>query len=275
MKKGVVRKALFNTLGLLLACIIISPLVWLFISTFKPNVEIMATPFRLFPSHWVLDNYTALFSDPIYNYLRAYFLTLQLGVVIAILSLYVNMSAAYVFARLSFLGKKLLWGLCITSMYIPGLTITVTAFLVAYYLKLLNSFAVIILPAMASGYAIFFFRQFFLNVPRSFEEAAMIDGASRYTIFLRIFVPLSTSPMVIIGTSAFLAVWNSFLWPAITMTDPSKTMIMQVVLSFRTTVTIRYGPMVAAAALGAAMPIFVFMLFHKKIVKGILLSGMK
>ena len=133
----------------------------------------------------------------------------------------------------------------------------------------------LILPGLAGAYAIFFFRQFFLNMPMAVEEAALIDGASRFRIFWNIFIPNAKSPYVIMGTGAFLGYWNSFLWPAMTVTSSKYMQVMQVIRSYNNMYANKYGIVLAGSLLAALPPIICFLCFQRYIVKGLMISGIK
>ena len=270
-----VGTVLCTILGLVVALISLFPLIWMALAGFKPESEVLTVPIKIFPEKWVTESYETLFSDPSYNFFQTFLVTLAVALLGAFLSLAVNMMAAYVFARLEFPLKKLIWAVCISSMYIPGLTILLTSFLVVFNLGMLNTVTVLVLPGVAAGYSIFFFRQFFMNLPASLEEAALIDGCSRFGIFTRIFLPLSTSPMVIMGIGTFIGYWNSFMWPSMTISDPALMQMMQIIRSLRSAYSTKFGVVMAASTLAAVPPIVLFLIFQKHIVKGIVLSGLK
>lgn len=270
-----VGTVLCTILGLAVALISLFPLIWMALAGFKPESEVLTVPIKIFPEKWVTESYETLFSDPSYNFFQTFLVTLAVALLGAFLSLAVNMMAAYVFARLEFPLKKLIWAVCISSMYIPGLTILLTSFLVVFNLGMLNTVTVLVLPGVAAGYSIFFFRQFFMNLPASLEEAALIDGCSRFGIFTRIFLPLSTSPMVIMGIGTFVGYWNSFMWPSMTISDPALMQMMQIIRSLRSAYSTKFGVVMAASTLAAVPPIVLFLIFQKHIVKGIVLSGLK
>lgn len=274
-KSSGVSGVVCTCIALLVAALSLFPLVWMALAGFKPEDEVLSVPMHLLPTKWVTVSYQTLLADPTYNFFHTYGVTFLVAVLGTVFSLVVNMMAAYAFARLEFRFKKLLWVVCISSMYIPGLTILLTSFLVVYYLHMLNTIWVLVVPGLASGYSIFFFRQFFLNLPSSIEEAALIDGSSRFHIFIKIFLPLSTSPMVIMGIGAFVGYWNSFLWPAMTITTPNLMQLMQIIYSLSSMYSTNYGVVMAAATLVAVLPIGLFLVFQKHIVKGIVLSGLK
>ena len=246
------------------------------LSAFKPAKEVLkANPLRFFPSTWDFTNLEKLFEDTSYPFLSAMKSSTFVAVTAAILSVTINSMAAYAYARLEFKFKKLLWRTTIFTMYIPGITILVTSFVVVNSLGMLDSYAVLIFPGLAGAYAIFFFRQFFLNMPMATEEAALIDGASRFRIFVSVFIPNAKSPYVILGTGAFLGYWNSFLWPAMTVTSPQYMQVMQVIRSYNNMYSNNYGVVLAGSAIAALPPILVFLIFQRHIVKGLMISGIK
>ena len=251
------------------------PILWLFLASFKTNREIYQIPVKILPARWITDNYTDLFSQTDYDILQSLFITFLVAVTACVLTLAINMMAAYVFARLEFRGKRFFWWYCVITMYIPGLTILITSFLVVNRIGLTDTFLGLVLPGVTSGYSIFFFRQFFLGMPVSIEEAALIDGSSRFQIFWKIFIPMSTSPMVIIGTGAFVGYWNSFIWPAIIISRPELTQIMVVIRMMNAAYTNQVGVVMAATSIAIVPPIVLFAFFQKYIVKGIILSGLK
>ncbi len=114
-----------------------------------------------------------------------------------------------------------------------------------------------------------------LNLPLSLEEAALIDGATRFGIFTRIYLPDALSPLVIIGVGTFLGYWNSFIWPTMTITSINHLQVMQVMRSYSRMYSTRYGTVMAGSTLAALPPIILFLIFQRHIVKGIILSGIK
>ncbi len=267
---------IFTIIALLVAAFSLFPLVWMILSSFKEAKEVLkANPLRFFPSVWVTDSYTKLFEDTTYPFMQAMGSTAFVAITAALLSVSINSAAGYAYARLNFSGKTLLWRITIFTMYIPGITILVTSFVVVNTLGMLDSYWVLIFPGLASAYSIFFFRQFFLNMPMATEEAALIDGASRIRIFLSIFIPNAKSPYVIMGTGAFLGYWNSFLWPAMTVTNTKYLQVMQVIRSYNNMYANNYGVVLAGSALAALPPIIVFLIFQRHIVRGLMISGIK
>jgi multiple sugar transport system permease protein len=121
----------------------------------------------------------------------------------------------------------------------------------------------------------FFLRQFYLNMPVAVEEAALIDGASRWQIFLRIFLPQSQGPFVVVGIASFLAYWNAYVWPVLVITNPDLTQIMQYIGNFRSDRGNEWGMLMAGSTLAALPTIVLVLVFQRYIVNGVRISGMK
>ncbi len=273
--KKMISWIISSIIAIFVALLGLFPLVWMILASFKNKKEVLATPLKIFPEKFTMENFEKIFNDETISFTRSILVTFFVAAVAVFLSLLINMMAGYVFARMNFYGKKIIWAYCIIPMYVPGMTISLTSFLVVQKLGMLDSLAVLILPGVVSGYSIFFFRQFFLNLPSSLEEAAMIDGAGRIRIFFSIFIPLSKSPMVVLGAGTFIGYWNSFIWPSMTISTPKYMQIMQIIRSMRSMYSTDYGSVMAGTAIAVIPPIILFFLFQKHIVKGMVLSGLK
>ncbi|MFC8733368.1 carbohydrate ABC transporter permease [Luteimicrobium sp. NPDC057192] len=249
------------------------PLAWMVIAGFKSKTEVVATPFQFFPEVWQWHNYTQILSDP--TFLRTMAWTFGGAVLFTVLSLSVNSLAAYAFARLDFRFRRTIWTVVITTMFIPGMTILLTSFIVVTKLAMLDTLAVLVVPGAANAATIFFIRQFYLSIPSSLEEAAMLDGCGRLGIFWRLFVPLSKPPFVVMGITSFLAYWNSYVWPILTITSPDKYVVQQYLANFRSERSSELGLLMAGSVLAAAPVIVLFLVFQRQIIGNIKLAGLK
>lgn len=267
---GKVLKGLVGCIFLLAA---LFPLAWMVIAGFKSRTEVVRTPFQFFPDVWLWQNYVQIASDPVF--LRTLLWTGGGAVLFTLLSLTVNSMAAYAFARLEFRLKRTLWVVVITTMFIPGMTILLTSFVVVTQLSMLDTLAVLVLPGAASAAQVFFIRQFYLNIPSSLEEAAMLDGCGRFQIFLKLFLPLSKPPFVVMGITAFLAYWNSYVWPIMTITSRDKYVLQQYLAAFRSERQTEMGLLMAGSALTAAPVVILFLIFQRQIIGNIKMAGLK
>lgn len=271
-------RIIFSVIALLVAAIIAFPVIWMIPAAFKSKAELFSIPNTFLPREFTLQNFIKVFQVNVNGstYLKAMGATTVVAVVSTFFSLLINMFAGYVFARFEFRGKKLLWVFVMFSMFIPGITIMLTSIRMVNILHMTDTLLVLIIPGLANSYSIFYFRQFYLSVPPNIEEAALMDGESRFMMFFRIFLPMSTTPMVIIGIGTFMGSWNNFIWPTLTVTNNTGiTQIMQIIRSLNGSYQGEYGVVIAATLMSLVIPITLFGIFQKRIVEGISLTGMK
>ena len=276
--KKILFKILRYFIVLAVIFIILFPIIWKLPAAFKGKQEIWAIPNTFFPKQFTWQNFIKVFNldHNGYNFIRSLLMTMLVATLSVVGSLTVNMFAAYAFARLEFRGKKVLWVYFIMTMFIPGITILLTSIRVVSFLHMTDTIFVLVLPGLVSGYNIFFLRQFYLGMPASLEEAAAIEGCSPFKIFIKIFLPRSVTPLVIIGVSVFMGYWNSFMWPTLTIIDnPNLAQVMQVIRVLKSSFAGEYGIVIAATLLAIAPPLVIFAIFQKKIVAGIAISGLK
>jgi multiple sugar transport system permease protein len=273
MKKPLPIRLLSGALMALITLSVLFPLAWMVISGFKGRTEVLRSPFQFFPDVWRVDNYISIARDP--EFLRAVGVSFVGAVLFTALALAVNSIAAYAFARLEFAGKRFWWIYCIVPMFIPSMAILLTSFQVVTALGMLNTLAVLIIPGAASAAQMFFLRQFYLSFPIAVEEAALIDGASRWQIFVRVFLPQSVAPFVVMGMGSYLAYWNAYVWPILTITDPSLVQIQQFLGNFRSDRGNDWGMLMAGSSLAALPTIILVLIFQRYIVNGVRIAGMK
>lgn len=259
--------------GVFFVAVALFPLLWMVIAGFKTKTEVVRTPFQFFPEVWNPDNYIQILQDE--SFLTSLGVTGLGAVLFTLLSLTLNSMAAYAFARLEFHLKRTLWVIVITTMFIPGMTILLTSFIMVTKLRMLDTLAVLVLPGAAAAIHVFFIRQFYLNVPRSIEEAALIDGCSRWGVYLRVFLPLSKAPFVVVGVTSFLAFWNSYVWPIMTITSPKLFQIQQYLAAFRSERSSELAMLMAGSALAAAPVVILFLIFQRQIIANIKMAGLK
>lgn len=260
-------------LAVVFIAVALFPLAWMAIAGFKSKTEVIRTPFQFFPEVWHWENYTQILSDP--AFVRSLTISFAGSILFAALSLTVNSLGAYAFARLDFSFKRTLWVVVITTMFIPGMAILLTSFIVVTRLQMLDTLAVLVIPGAASAAHVFFMRQFYLNVPVALEEAALLDGASRWQIYRYIFLPMSKPVFVVVGMTSFLAFWNSYVWPIMTITSPDLFQIQQYLATFRSARSTELGLLMAGSTLAALPVIVLFLVFQRYIIGGIKISGLK
>lgn len=256
---------------------ILFPIVWMIPAAFKPKSEVFALPAHWWPQNFTFENFEKVFvRDTQVDFFSSMIMTTIVSVSSTFLSLLVNTMAAYSFARIEMPFKKILWPLYLIPMFVPGISISLTRFSVVSALGMLDTIWVLIVPGLAGAYQAFFFRQFFLGVPASYEEAAELDGCNKLQIYYKIFLPMSVTPIIIQGVAIFMAHWNSFLWPTLTINDAIELkQTMQVVKYLAKNNSTGYGVTMAATLIAMIPPLIVFAVLQKKILQGVTLSGIK
>ena len=267
-----------NLLALLVVAAILFPIIWMLPAAFKDRTELFAIPNQFLPEEWSLDNFEKVFTLTLngYNFTSSLLATLVVAVIATALSLFINMMAGYVFARMEFPLKNVIWWSVLITMFIPGITILLTSIRVVNMLKMVDTLMVLIIPGVVSAYNIFYFRQFFLAIPKSLEDAALLDGLGHFGTFWHIFRPMSTTPMIVIGISVFMGYWNSFMWPTLTVSDNAQiAQVTQIIRVLSDAYAGDYGVVVAASLISIAIPLVIYLIFQKKILEGIATTGLK
>jgi multiple sugar transport system permease protein len=251
----------------------IFPLLWMLSTSFQSTGALLVPPPQLIPSPIELGNYSEVASAfPLWR-----FLLNSLGVAVVTTSLQVTTSAmaAYAFARLPFHGRDALFLLYIATLMIPLQVTILPLFVQMRFLGLVDSYAALVLPAIASAFGTFLLRQTFVGLPRELEESAFIDGAGHFTVFLRIVLPLALPAIATFTVFSFVASWNSFLWPLI-IVNSQDLMTLPVGLS---NIQGRYATewnLLMAGSTVAVLPILVvYAVAQKYIIRGVTLSGLK
>lgn len=205
-----------------------------------------------------------------------YFLnTIFVAVCVVSFQLLFSSLAAYAFAFFQFPFKNKLFLILLGAMMIPQQALLVPNYVILAKLHWLDTFFALIVPFTASVYAVFFFRQFFLTLPRDLWDAARVDGCGRLGFYFRILMPLSKPPMVTLGIFSFLASWNSFIWPLI-VTNSTELRVLQVGLSyFLADSGTEWGPLMAASTFTILPLVAGYFVAQKRFVESQAATGLK
>ena len=264
-------------IGLFMALLWAAPFVWMVSTSFKPPAEILTTEIEWLPHSPVLDNYRKALEYPILRWALNSFLVAVTATLLAIIC---GAMAGYALARLRFPGRDVLFNVFIASLMIP-VEISVIPMLIGFIeIGWANTYQALILPMVANVLGLFIFRQFFLNFPLELEEAAIIDGASRFTIFWRIAMPLARAPTIAATVIIFNLNWTNFLWPLlVTFSESMKTMPVGIaqfapVIGSHTQIE-GFGPGMAGVTLLSLPSLVLFLLLQKYFIQGITTTGIK
>jgi ABC-type glycerol-3-phosphate transport system permease component len=262
---------------IILALIWIVPILWCLSTSLKLNENTYTYPIKWIPNPITIKNYlTVLTSGRGANIGLAFINSTIVSALTIFLTLIIDSLAAYPLARMEFKGKPIVFAIVVGSLFIPIYTVLVPRFMMFWKLSLLNTYWCLIFPALASSYGVFMLRQFMLSIPKELEEAALIDGCSRMRTFWTIIFPLTRPALATLSLFTFLSSWNDYLWPLLTLNDPTKMTLPVALTLFRTAYgNWEMGTVMAAAFTGAAPTLIVYFFTQKMIVKGMLTSGLK
>ncbi|KWX76147.1 sugar ABC transporter ATP-binding protein [Paenibacillus riograndensis] len=251
------------------------PLIWLIRSSLMDMGQIFELPPIWIPDPFRFGNFSEALTILPFG---RYFINTTVIVIFTMLGVLVTCSiSAYSFARMSWRGRNLVFGLLLSSMMLPYAVTLIPTFIGWSKLGLTNSFIPLIAPAWFGGGAfnIFLLRQFYLSIPRDLDEAAYVDGASHWRIFISIIIPLTRPALVVVGLFTFLASWNDFLGPLVYLNSESKYTLALGLQQFKGMYAAEWHLMMAAATVVLAPAIVVFFIGQRYFIEGITLTGIK
>lgn len=258
---------------LILAVIMLLPIIWMLLSSFKPDNEIIKFPPTLFPSSFTLKNFIKCTQRiDIWVYLKNSFVY-SFGATLP--SLLVNTMAGYAFARYEFKGKDIIFVIFLATMMIPFQVIMIPSFLEVHALGMYDNYAGLIIPKIAAAYWIFMMRSAFSGLPGELEEAARIDGLNEFGIYARIMMPLIKPALVTLIILSVNGNWNDLLWPLIITSNSKMRTLSNGLALFVGARTIEYGAAFAGAAISLIPMLILYIFGQKYFVEGQATSGLK
>lgn len=254
------------------ALIWMMPFIWMILSSFKTDMEIMQFPPKILPENASWKNFVDLFQAfDFATYLR----NTLIVVFFCFVGMLFNAMAGYGFAKYKFKGREALFYLVLSTMMIPNQVIMIPVYLLMNTIGLTNTRAGTILPALVNAYGIFLFRQFISNISDELLEAARLDGANEWYIFSRIILPVSKPILAVQGITTFIAGWNSFLWPLIMANDEKFYTLSVGLQTLKGQYKHNFSLQMAGSTFMVVPIIIVFILLQKYILDGYNVSGNK
>ena len=264
---------------LALLCIFFAfPFFDMFSKSLMSDKEILSLPNPLLPSSPILHNYIKAFSiAPFLRYSLNTAIILFIDVVAVTLS---SAMCAYGFARLEFKGRNFMFIIVLAVMMLPGIVVQIPLYVIFSKIGWVNTFLPLTIPAFFGGGSIniFLMRQFFKTIPKEIDNAAMIDGANKWQIFVKIILPLSVPVITLVAVGTFIGVWNDFMGPLLYLKDSNTyTLAMGIYVAFKGTLVRNAWPNyeLAMGTLMVLPPAIVFFAFQRNLVSGVATSGLK
>ena len=268
---------LATAVALLVGLAILTPFLITLTNSLMTLAEAFRIPPKLLPSTPQWSNYVDAWTGA--PFARYFLNSVIVSTTVTIGQLLTSILAAYAFARLRFFGREVLFGIFLATLMVPAHVTLIPNYLTFSRLNLINSYPALIFPFLASGFSVFLIRQYFKGIPQELEDAAYIDGAGRWTILWRIFVPLAKPAIAAAGLFTFINEWNSYIWPLI-VTDTDSMRVVQIGLAkflfANQEEGLTHWPIILAASVFVLLPtLIIFAFTERHLVKGITLSGMK
>ena len=257
------------------AVFMLAPFVVMFVTSLKPQSEILSAEFTLIPRTWAAaENYLqALTLTPLLRYMmNGVIVTLS----IFVLQVIVALPAAYALAKLRFRGRGLMFGAVLLCLLIPMHATAIPVYILLFQVGLLNTYAALILPFAISVFGIFLMRQFFMTVPNDIIDAARIDGMSELGIVWRVMLPTAIPALIAFGIFSVVAHWNDYFWPLIAVGNRDLFTPPLGIAYFKMDEGgTNYGPLMAAATIAILPLVLGFLLAQRRFIEGITFTGMK
>jgi multiple sugar transport system permease protein len=260
-----------TALTVLLAAVWLFPLYWIVATAFKSETQTIAVPPTLVPSPPSLEAFGYVFQNsPIF---RWYLNTVLVGAVVTFCSILFSLMCGYALSRLEFKGKWLIYWALLVGFMLPFGAVAIPLFMLMNKLNLVNSYAGVILPQIATPLSVIVFKRFFDDVPRDFRDAALIDGASDLRILFRIYLPLNWSITWALTIVTFIATWNNFFWPFIITNATSMLTIPVGMNTVQSAYGIYFAKTSATAVLASIPTAAAYILFQKRVTQGVMAAA--
>lgn len=257
----------------ILALTTVLPFLYMISTSLMDELEVLRYPPPLFPERPRFENYTAALTALPFG--RFFINSAIVAAAVVVGQVFTSAAAAYALARLQFPGRDRVFVAFLSVLMVPAVVVLVPRFLVINALGWVDTYAGLIATEIVSVWGIFLLRQFFLTLPRDLEDAARLDGASEWTVFWRVVLPLSRPALATLAVFAFVEQWKSFLWPLMVTRSLEMQVVEVGVASFHGLYYANW-PYQMAAAVTATVPLLVvFFLAQRYFVRGIQLTGLK
>ena len=264
----------YHAFMIAICLIMVYPFVWSFFSSFKSQQQLYGgNPLALLPDEATLDNYRRLFEVLPFDRFIVNSVVLSIAIPVAMIA--VASLTAYALTRLQFRGRNVLFLAFVATMMIPSHVTLIPNYKIMIDMQLANAYLALFLSSMFTGanaFNIFFFRQFFLSFPKDLENAAIIDGCSRFGVFLRVILPNAKPAIATTAILSFRSVWNSFLWPMLVITDYDR-LTLTVGLKYLKEWETNWAVLLAGATISIVPILIVFFAFQRQFVASTMNTG--
>ncbi|TFD23162.1 carbohydrate ABC transporter permease [Cryobacterium lyxosi] len=254
--------------------IVVVPLLWMILSSLKADFQIISAPLSPLPEPFTIAAYQRLFTGP-EPIAKWFWNSTVVAVAQTALILATASTAGYALARLEFWGKRLIFSAIIATLLVPPVILLIPHYVIIESFGWLDNLLAVIVPGAASAFGVFFLRQFFLGVPKEYEEAARMDGAGELRIFLQIVLPLAKPALATLAVLSFLGSWNEFLWPVYVLLSTENFTLQPGLSLLQSAYAVRYSLILAGAVIASLPVLIIFFFAQRQIIDGVANAGVK
>lgn len=267
------KTVLFMLSITVLAAIWILPLIWMFSLSLSSNEALQSDTTSLVPLEFTFDNLISVITGG--QTVRWLLNSVIVTGMTTVITLIISAMAGYAFARIKFVGKKVVFPLVLAGLMVPREAMFIPLFLMFAESDLHNTYQALILPRIAAPLGVFIMTQFMAAIPDEIEEAARVDGASRWAIFWRIMLPMSAPALTALGIFTYILTWNDFLWPLVSATQREMFTITTGLASLQGNFAqaTELGSLMARGVFASLPLLILFLIFQKHLVRGISLGS--
>jgi multiple sugar transport system permease protein len=254
--------------------VLVGPFLWMLLGSFRPDRELKQVPPARLPQHPTLDNYRHLFSQ--LDFPTFFLNSAVVAAAITLGNLIFCSMLGYALAKLHFPGKKVVFGLVLGTLMVPGVVTFVPLFVLVSNLHMVNTYPGLVFPFLAGPFGVFLMRQFIQSLPDELIHAARVDGAGEWRIFRSIILPLCKPALATLGILTFLTSWNMFLWPlVVAQSEDRYTLPVALAIYAIGENKSDYGLLMAGSVVIITPVLVVFLVLQKHFVRGIAMTGIK
>jgi len=270
-----IKKVILCTVIIVIGLVYVFPFIWMVLSSFKLNKDVLAIPIKFFPPVWNFESYYNAFHYADYDFPRYFFNSVFVTICAVLLCVFLSVTSGYGFAKYKFKGNKLLFIIVLSTIMIPFQAIIIPLFILVRKFGMQDSYLGLIVPEGLTAFGVFLMRQFFYSIPDEIIESARLDGASEYRIFVKIGLPMAKTPILALIIFHAQWVWNLLIWPLVVISTPEMRTLPQAIALFAGVYFTPYPEQLAISVVACVPVLLLYLFLSKNFVQGITLTGLK
>ena len=272
-RSGLLSNIIFYVISVALAVMVVIPFYWMIITSLKSKGALMALPIQWIPRHPTLQSYRKVFS--LFPFGKAILNSLFVSITFTVITVLSSSMAAFAIAKIRFKGAGVFFRMYLMSMMIPTQITLIPLFIIMSRLNLTNTYTSVISPSIFSAFSIFLLVQNLRSLPDDFMEAARIDGASLWTTFFRVIMPMEKPALATLVITTFMGAWNDYLWLLVMLSDKNKMTLTLALNTLNGQYGTEYNVLMAGCLISMIPIIVVYIIAQTQMKQGITAGGVK